>query len=1359
MNKKIIGSGGLFGGNNRNRKPTREPDTLNSRQFATIQDLLSEGEIEGFATPSKAELSRGTEAYNTASLKDIILDNTPILSSSASNIDPSSSDFNFQNVELTPRFGTASQNHIPGIIGSQSSSSVGVEVTASGGGVTRQITNTQVDAARITVTFGAIQKSTDEGDILGSSVSLKITRKHNNETTAKDIITDTVKGRTADPYQKDYRVDLDPNGTFPVDITVVRLTADATPGGQLVDAFNWTVLTEIIDDKQDYPNSAYMNLRLDSEQFSSIPSRSFRIRGVKVRIPSANTSSTTATYTQSTTTITVNSTNHGLSEGDSIIFDATSGAGLDGTYKLLSNPTANSFTFTASNSQTVTTSNCTYKITPHIDIQTGRVNYPNGYIFNGTMGAAQWCSCPSLILLDLLTTERYGLGTHISDSDIDFFSFIEASKYSNQLVSDGSGGQEARFSCNVNIQGSKEAFNLINDIAGIMRAYPIWSAGKISLAQDRPTDPTYLFSLANVQEGGFSYSGSSLKQRNTVINVSYFNLDSREIDYEVVEDTVAQTKLGIIKKDVRGFGITSRGQAQRLGKAILFSEQQESEVVTFKVSIDAGAIVRPGQVISINDPVRHGSRRSGRIKTATTTQITVDNIADLSTFGGSNQKCTVIMPNGNLETKNIIGLNPNNNGVITLDSALSQVPNVNTIWLIQSDRLVPDEKPKTFRVISVEEQEGINYVITGLTYIDGKYANIEQGISLPPRGISLLNVLRNPPSNVSVKELTVIINAVARTKLIISWTSVTGVSQYLVQYRFNNTNWVSQTVLRTDFEVLDTTAGTYEVKVYSFNAALQISATSTDITFNAVGKTAPPENVQNLTLEPVTNKIVRLRWDESISPDVVHGGKVYVRHSNKTDGSGTFQNSVDLIEALAGNTTEAVVPSLDGEYILKFRDDQGNFSTGETSVILDLPDLIDSQQILSDREDTDSTPFGGTKTNCTVASGALQLTDPTIIKTGTYSQSGKTITITSTSHGISVGEKLQFNFTTGTAISGLFDIVSVPNANTLTITSSKSVTTSGSVSINRGLRATYDFANTIDLGGVFSLNLKRLIQSIGFALGGQTVTATYVRKTATVNSQTVTVIEITSNSHGRSGGDYINFVSLTGGATSGVFQIVSDNLTTNTFQFVASGSAISTSNCTFAFVNTIDALIPTGTKWDDYAQDGNFDGGLINDVSASISVRTTQDDPSSSPTYTQFNTFANGTFKGRGFQFRTNLKSESIGNNISIQQLGIFAAFESRTERSYVSGSTTSTAPISSGTSSSGLNVTFGSPFFVGTSSLGGANAFLPSVGITIQGAESGDYFELSNVSGTGFNIKVKNGTNFINKQFTFQAVGYGKGG
>ena len=1128
MTKIIRGSGGPPRGQ---RQPTRAPDTLNSRQFASIQDLLSEGEIEGFATPSKAGLTKGTTAYNNAALKDIFLDDTPILNSNASNTNPGTADFNFQNVGFTPRFGTSNQSHIPGIESSQSTTGVGVTVTNSTP-VTRQVTNTNVDAVKVTITFPQLQKLEDNGDILGSEVNLKIQVQYNGGGFT-DVLTDTITGRTADAYQKEYRVSF--TGAFPVDIRVVRLTADST-SSSLIDAFTWTSISEIVDDRQRYLNSAYVNLRMDSEQFSSIPSRAFRIRGVKVRIPGAG------------------SNNSG---------------------------------------------------TPTVDLQTGRIIYPSGYVFNGTMGAAQWCSDPAMILLDLLTTERYGFGTHITDSNLDLFSFVAASRYANELVDDGAGGQEARFSCNVNLQGSMEAYDLINELAGVMRCFPIWSEGSVTISQDRPTDPSYLFSLANVGEGGFSYSGSSLKQRHTVIAVSYFNMDSREIDYEVVEDTAAQNKLGIVKKTVKAFGCTSRGQAQRLGKAILFSEQNESEIVSFTTSIDAGAIVRPGSVISINDPVRAGVRRSGRINTASTTQITVDNTTDLSGFSGSNQKCSVILPNGNLETKSISGIS---NNVITVSSAFSQTPNSNSIWLIQSDSL----EAQTYRVLSVEEQDGINYLISALTYVPGKYANIEQGVSLPSRTLSLLNEPKDPPSNLKVsdrngesKEMIVTINGLAVSKLLLTWVPVTGVSQYLVQYRFNNTNWVSEIVFRPDFELFNTQAGPYEFKVYSYNAALKLSATSSDLTFNAVGKTEPPDDVQNLSMEPITNKLVRLRWQKSTKPDVLHGGRVYVRHSNLTDGTGTFQNSVDLVTALAGNTTDVIVPSLEGEYILKFQDDQGNFSVGETSVIQDLPDLIDTQVILQDREDLDNPPFQGAKTNTTFnnTTSALQLTNPSTNATGEYA-----------------------------------------------------------------------FKDILNLGAVFSLDLRRAIRSIGFVTG-----------------------------------------------------------------------------------QDIETLIPgpPGILWDQYAAtDNNFDGAAANEANCQIQVATSQ---TASGSFGDFSNFANGTFKGHRFKFRLILETTNTAQNMNVQQAGYTAEFQSRTEQNYQVGTTTSTAPQQSGTSAK--TVTFGTPFFTGTSTLGGSTtAFLPSIGITIQNAQSGDFFTISNVSGTGFTVNIKNGSSFVDRLFTFQAVGYGKG-
>tara|TARA_R100000664_G_scaffold13919_1_gene22031 strand:+ start:7191 stop:10535 length:3345 start_codon:yes stop_codon:yes gene_type:complete len=1113
MSKIIRGAGG--GGSRQPPSPTRAPDTLNSRAFVTLQDLISEGEIEGFATASKEGRTKGTSTYNTAALKDVFLDDTSVLQANADSTNPSNSDFNYQDVSFTPRFGTANQEHISGI--EQSSSPISGfprACTVANGGVTQQITNTEIDAVRVTINFPQLQKATDNGDLLGSEVQLKIQVQYNSGGFS-DIISDTITGRTGDSYSKDYRVTL--TGSFPVDIKVVRITADSTDAS-LQDSFNVLSMQELIDDKQTYADSAYVSLTLDSKIVSNIPNRKYRIRGVKIRIPGA-------------------------------------GASSSGT--------------------------------PTVDNNTGRIIYPTGYIFNGTMGAAQWCSCPSMVLLDLLTTQRYGLGDHITDSNLDLFSFVNASKFANELVDDGFGGQEARFSCNVNIVNSSEAFTVIEELCSVMRCMPIWSAGSISLAIDKSTDASFVYSLSNVTEEGFVYSGSSLKTRHSVIAVQYFNMDSREIDYEVVEDTAAKTKLGVVKKTVKAFGTTSRSQAQRLGKAILFSEQNESEIVTFTSSVDSGITVRPGAVISINDPMRSGVKRSGRINSATTTTITVDSTQDLPLFTGTDQTMSIVMPDNSVEEKTITNIV---NNVVTLESALSEAPNTNSIWAISSSTV----ELQQFRVISVEETEGIQYKITALSYNPNKYENIEQGITLPVRTISVLNAPPLPPTSLSFEEKIVVRNAVAITKLFITWVPVKGVNQYLVQYRFNNGNFVSEVVFRPDIQITNSESGTYEVKIFSYNALLETSSTSLDGIFLAQGKTAPPSDVQNLTAEPLGNNLIRLRWDKSIDADVLHGGRVYVRHSNKTDGSGTFAGSVDLVNALAGNTSEATLPALEGEYILKFQDDSGHFSTNETSVIIDLPDFGQELIVLTKREDLLSQPFcsasgsgscTSTKTNVTFSSGALKLTNPATNASGSY-----------------------------------------------------------------------EFAETLDLGGVFSLTLKRHIQSIGFSIG-----------------------------------------------------------------------------------SNLDDVI-------DFDQISDFDGNPANEIDCQVFVKTSTDASS----FGSFNKFANGEFKARAFKFKADLTSDNTNQNINVQQLGYTATLPSRTEQS--------TTTIASGTASGGKAITFSAPYFVGTSSLGGANAYLPSIGITAQNMQSGDFFTISNVSGTGFTVKFLNGSTVLDRNFTYQAVGFGKG-
>ena len=1104
--------------------PYRAPDTLHSRSFATVQDLISEGEIEGFASASKEGLTKGTTAYDNASLKDVFLDDTPILNSTATSASPADTDFNFQDVTFKSKFGTSNQTAMSGIPAeSRSPTSVGVTVTTSAP-VTRQVTNTDVDAIIVTLTWPQIQVAEDDGDIRGDTVEYKIQVQYNSGGYT-DVISTSVSGRTADAYARDHRINV--TGSFPVDVRVVRVTADSTDA-QRINAFQFTSLQEVIDNSSTYANSAYVALRLDSKQFNRIPSRKYRIRGVKVRIPGA-------------------------------------GASSSGT--------------------------------PTVDNATGRIVYPSGYIFNGVMGAAVYTNCPAMCLLDLLTNTRYGLGNHVTDSNLDLFSFVAASKFANEEVDDGtgSGAKEARFSCNVNIQSPKEAFAAINDLAGVMRCMPIWSAGSITISQDKPTTASYLFNLANVGEEGFTYQGSSLKQRHSVVSVSYFNMDSKEVDFEVVEDATAISKFGTIVKQIKAFACTSRNQAARLGRAILFAEQNESETVTFQTSIDAGIVVRPGSVIEINDPVRAGARRGGRVVAATTTTITIDAVGD-TTLSNLNNSVTiaVILPDGTVETgsvSNVVGAVFTVNSVTksdgTTQSAFSSAPNVNSPYLISST----DLQTQLFRVIQVEEQDDINYVITALSYVEGKYAFIENGTALPTRTISLLNAPASPPSNLTVTEKIVTLNNMARSKLIVDWQPVDGVTQYLVNYKFEDTNFISQVVFSSDFEILDSKRGTYTIEVYSFNAALTISPNSTETVFVAQGKTAVPENVQNLTIESINDQFVRLRFKQATAVDVLHGGRVYIRHTNLTGGSATFQAAQDIIEAVPGNSTEAICPALPGTYLAKFQDDGLRFSTTEASVSITLPEILDSITVKTDREDTDSTPFNGTKSNVTFDSslGGLKLTDPSSNATGTY-----------------------------------------------------------------------DFVETLDLGATFSLTLKRHFQGAGFYVGDQF-----------------------------------------------------DNRTAN-----------------------IDT-------WTD------FDGSIANDANAVLAVRTTTDNPSSSPTYGSFNTIANGIFKGRGFQFRVTLETADVAQNMNLQQLGYTATLPSRTEQSAV---------IASGAGAKA--VTFTAPFFVGTSALGNLNNFLPSVNISPQNMATGDFFELSNISGTGFTVHFKNSSNAsIDRNFTYSAVGFGKGG
>ena len=1105
-------------------------DALSSKQFATIVDVLSEGEIEGF--PSAAAFTKGTSNYNTAALKDVFLGKTPVLRASADPTSTQATDFNFQDVEFEPRFGTSNQTFISGIANIESETNVGSKVE-NGTPISRQITNSNINAVRVTLRFNGLQKFETNGDVNGASVELTIKIIQNNGTTSTPI-SDTVTGRTSSAYNRDYRIDLPSNLNYPITVQVTRVTADATDPNRLRDEFFFQSFTEIIDEQRPYPDIAHLALRFDSEQFSSVPRRMYKVRGVKIKIPHNGT----------------------------------------------------------------------------VEAATGRITYTG--TFNGTLTTSKvWCSDPAWILFDLLTNVRYGLGDHITEAQLDKYAFYSASVYCSELVDDGAGGQEPRFSCNTILQARSDAYEVVNSLTSVMRSISFWTAGSLTISQDRPTDPSYLFNLSNVTSAGFGYSGTSLKTRATVVSVSYFDMDNQELDFETVEDSSAKAKYGVLHKKITGFGCSSRGQAARLGRFLLFEEQNSTETINFTTGLSEGVVVRPGQVIEVSDPVRAGLRRGGRIKSATTTTVTVDNTEDTDLDATNNPTLSVILSDGSVETKPVSGIS---GAVITVSSAFSSAPNANSVWILSNTTLETTQ----WRVVSVTEDKD-NYAIIGTAYNSGKFAFIEDGSPLPVRNVTILNALKDAPAIDSAEQFFYVENQKAKVKIILDYQAVPGVSQYRVQYRKDNGNFVSTTVTGTDFTIFDASEGTYEFRVFSLNAALEASAEPSTLTKDFAGKTAIPADMTGLTAEPINNKLIRLKWNRSTDIDVTHGGLVYIRHdSSGTDGSGTFENAVDLIEAAPGNSTEAIVPAITGEYILKFQDDGGRFSAGEASVVVNIPEVTDDLLVQTRREDLDNPKFQGAKVNT-----AFDATTNSLNLTG----AGQFDDI-----GVSIGTSFD-----DPAIGSIDDI--------------------GGISPS----GTYDFASTLDLGAVFSLDLIRHFKTEGF------------------------------------------FPS-----------------------------------------DLFDA------RQQGFPTTGTFDGTEANEVDAQLFVRTTQDDPSGSPTYTAFQNFTSGTFKARGFQFRTVLTSNDPAQDIRVFQLGYSAKLEKRIDQG--TGQTI--------TSSAGVTtVPFTSPFFVGTSALGNLNQHLPTVNVTAQNLASGDFFEISNITATNFQIHFKNSSNAsISKQFTFTAVGFGKG-
>lgn len=498
-----------------------------------------------------------------------------------------------------------------------------------------------------------------------------------------------------------------------------------------------------------------------------------------------------------------------------------------------------------------------------------------GYGWDGTFQTAkQWTNNPVWCFYDMITNPRYGLGKYIDETAIDKFSLYEAAKYCDVLVDDNFGGLEPRMTCNLILNSREDAYKVLKDMASIFRGMIYYGAGGIYTSQDSPKKPLVTFTNANVENGNFNYSSTSKKERHTVALVRYndpFNFYKPAIEY--VEDINGIRRYGIRETDMSAFGCTSRGQAIRLGRWALFSENLLTETISCIGGIEA-SFLRPGDVYKVFDSNRKYKRYAGRTTKVepigiTGTRIGLDDLISLDTTRG--YVFSILTPGYYYEPGLISNLTSDDTSKIrkpqiqTADFTGYHAAIVNgkteltipnplnyddftvlggQVWTIDIPSGTPllsgdpfefiNSATDLYTVYSVKEIEPHKFEVQGIQYSDQKFIEIESGLGFQrPRAIYGVRPLAPDKLDVQVGSLTSNHKIISYSFTVTNYSGITSYRVYGKRDNFNSPTSIpsdNHLIANIPFGLTKNTYlpsenGDYYFRVYSVNDDIGIWST------------------------------------------------------------------------------------------------------------------------------------------------------------------------------------------------------------------------------------------------------------------------------------------------------------------------------------------------------------------------------------------------------------------------------------------------------------------------------------------------------------------------------------------------------
>ncbi len=471
-------------------------------------------------------------------------------------------------------------------------------------------------------------------------------------------------------------------------------------------------------------------------------------------------------------------------------------------------------------------------------------------VWDGTFKQA-WTNNPAFVTYGLCVEDRFGLGKRIKSWMVDKWEMYRIAQYCDQLVSDGRGGQEPRYLCDMNLQGRAEAWTLLRDLSAIYRGMVYWAHGSLFMQADMPRaqDIDYVFTRANVISGEFVYGGA---ERNTHYSRALVSYDNPANNYDT--DVIPVTDLALQRRyrdrpiEISAIGCTRASEAQRRGKWALLSNSQD-RTVTFKTGME-GRIPLPGYVIPVADELVAGRPNGGRISSAAGRVVTLDRDTPIK----AGDRLILNLPNGTAQARTVQSVAGR---AVTVTTEYSVQPEPELQWAIDYEDLAV----QLFRVLKTTRTQEGEYEITALEFNPSKFAAIDTGAKLDERPISVIPITTvPPPASVTLTSGYAIEQGLAVSTMTIEWPAVAGAVAYDVEWRRNDGNWVRlPRVGQTSVDVVGVYAGAYLARVRAVSSFDITSIWRDSILTQLNGKEGLPPAVTHLT---ATSELfaIGLKW-------------------------------------------------------------------------------------------------------------------------------------------------------------------------------------------------------------------------------------------------------------------------------------------------------------------------------------------------------------------------------------------------------------------------------------------------------------------------------------------------------------------